>query len=63
MSPRRSHTLAPLTRMTCNKRKIEWKGFEKYAFDKIKRVVACDTLLPYSVFNETFKIHTNASAF
>ena len=31
------------------------------AFDKIKRIMACDTLLTYLDFNETFKIHTNSS--
>ena len=33
------------------------------AFDKIKWIVARDNLLTYPYFNETFKIHTNASAF
>ena len=33
------------------------------AFDKIKRIMARDTLLTYPDFNETFKIHTDASAF
>ena len=36
---------------------------EKYAFDEIKRIVAWDNLLTYPDFNETFKIHTNASGF
>ena len=35
---------------------------EKYTFDEIKRIVACDTLLTYPEFNEKNKIHTNASA-
>ena len=33
------------------------------AFNKIKRTGACDTLLTYPDFNETFKIHIDASAF
>ena len=33
------------------------------AFDRIKRIVDRDTLITYPGFNETFKIHTNASAF
>ena len=33
------------------------------AFDKIKWIVARDNLLTYQYFNETFKIHTDASAF
>ena len=36
---------------------------QKYAFKKIKRIVARDTLLTYPYFNEAFKIHTYASAF
>ena len=35
---------------------------EQDDFDKIKRIVARNTLLTYKDFNETFKIHTNASA-
>ena len=33
------------------------------AFDKIKWIMARDNLPTYSYFNETFKIHTDASAF
>ena len=33
------------------------------AFDKIKWIMARDNLLTYQYLNETFKIHTNASAF
>ena len=36
---------------------------KKDAYNKIKRIVARDTLLAYHNFNEAFKIHTNASAF
>ena len=36
---------------------------EHDAFGKIKRIVARDTLLTYSGFNEIFKIHTDASSF
>ena len=36
---------------------------EKNYVDKIKCIVARNTLLTYPDFNETFKIHTNASAF
>ena len=31
--------------------------------DKIKHIVDRNTLLTYQYFNESFKIHTNASAF
>ena len=59
----RSHTLAPSTKFTSIKRKFKWIQVKHDAFNKIKRIVARDTLLPYSDFNETFNIHTNASAF
>ena len=61
MYPRWSHALAPLTRLTSNKRNFKWTKVKQDAFDKIKRIVARDTLLTFQKFNETFKIHTNAS--
>ena len=36
---------------------------EQDDFDKIKRIVAHNTLSTYPDFNETFKIHNDASAF
>ena len=36
---------------------------ETYSFNKIKRIMARDTLLTYPDFNEAFKIHTDASTF
>ena len=63
MWPRRSNTLAYLTKLKSIKRKFKWTKVEKYAFDEIKRVMARDTLLTYPYLNGTFKIHTYASAF
>ena len=63
MWPRRSHTLAPLTISMSINRKFKWAQVEQDAFDKIKRIMARNNLLTYPGFNETFKIHTNASAF
>ena len=63
MWSRRSHTLAPLTNITPSKVKFKWTKIEKYAFNKIKWIMARVTLLTYPGFNETFKIHTNASYF
>ena len=63
MWPRRSHMLVYLTKLTSVKRKLKCKKVKKYAFDEIKRIVACDDLLTYLDFKETFKIHTNASSF
>ena len=63
MWPMRSHMLAPLTKITSNKRKFKWTKIEQDAFDEIKWIVARDNFLTYPYFNETFKIHNNASAF
>ena len=63
MQPTRSHTLAPLTRLTYIKRKFKLAQVEQYAFNEIEHIVARNTLLNYPGFNETFKIHTDASAF
>ena len=63
MWPSWSHTLVPLTKLTYINRYSKWMKFDQYDFDKIKRIVACDTLLTYPDFNEAFKIHTYASAF
>ena len=63
MWPIQSHTLAPLTRLTYIKLIFKWTQVKQDTFKTIYRIVACDTLLTYPDFNETFKIHTNASAF
>ena len=60
---RRSHTLAPLTKITFIKRNFKCMKVEQDYFDKIKRIVACDNLLNYPDYNKTFKIHTYVSAF
>ena len=61
MWSRRSHTLAPLTRITPNKSKFKWTKIEQDAFDKIKRIISRYALLTYPDFNKIFKIHTNDS--
>ena len=63
MWPRRSHMLAPLTKLTSIKRNFKCTQAEKVAFDKIKQILARDTLLTYPDFNEAFKIHSDTSAF
>ena len=62
MWTRRSHVLAPLTKLTHIKRNFKWMKVEQYDFEEIKRIVARKTLLTYLDFNETFKFHDNASA-
>ena len=63
MWPRRSHTLAPLTKLTSIKINSKWTEVEQDAFDKIKMIVSRDTLLTYPDFNGTFKVHINAREF
>ena len=63
MWPRRSHTLAPLTIFTYIENNFKWTQVKQNAFEKIKWIVSIDTFLTYPYSNETFKIHTNASAF
>ena len=45
MWPRRSHTLACLTKLTSINRKFKWTQVKQDAFNKIKPIVTCDTLL------------------
>ena len=44
-----------------NKRKFKWNKIKQYAFNKIKWIIACYTLLTYPDFNENFKTHANDS--
>ena len=63
MWPSRSHTLAPLTSLTYIKRKCKWTQVKQDTFNEIKQIMARDTLLTYTDYNQTFKTHTNASVF
>ena len=51
--------LAPLTKLAFIKKKFKWTKVKHDAFDKIKRIVARDTLLTYTDFIEIFKTHTD----
>ena len=63
MWPSWLHMLVSLTKLTSINRKSKSMQVEQDTFEEIKRIVACDTLLTYPYFNETFKIHINASTF
>ena len=63
MWPRRSHMLAPLTKLTSIKKKFKWENVEQDSFNKIKQIVARETLLTYPYFNKVFKTRTNAGIF
>ena len=41
--------------------KFEWTNVEQMAFNKIKQIVRCETLLSYPDFTLPFEIHTDAS--
>ena len=58
---RRSHLIQPLTALTSTKVTLKWINVEQQAFDKVKQIVARDTLLIYPYFNERFDIHVDAS--
>ena len=45
MWERRSHVLAPLTKIMSTKVKFKWTKIEQYDFDEIKQIVARNTLL------------------
>ena len=63
MWTRQSHMLAPLIKLTSINRKTKWEKVKQDAFNKINRILARDNLVTYLGFNETFKIHTDASTF
>ena len=58
---RRSHILAPLTKLTGKKANWEWKEEHTEAFNSIKRVLAKETLLVYPDFSKPFELYTDAS--
>ena len=63
MCPSWLHTLAPLTRLTYITKNFKCKQVKQDTFDDIKQIMACNNLLTYPDFNETFKIHTSSRAF
>ena len=58
---RRSHILAPLAKLTSKESKWVWTELESRSFQKMKNVIARETLLAYPDFNKPFDIHTDAS--
>ena len=58
---RRSHVLAPLTKLVSKDAKWEWGPTQQKAFDTIKRIVTREVLLAYPDFSKTFDVHTDAS--
>ena len=58
---RRSHVLAPLTKLTSTKQKWEWGPDQSRAFQTMKRILADGAKLAYPNFSKPFIIHTDAS--
>ena len=44
--PRRSHTLAPLTKLTSIKRNFKWTQVKQDAFDEIKKIKETTNMKP-----------------
>ena len=61
MWKKRSHILAPLTKLSSRLTKWEWTKKCQNSFDEMKKVISKETLLAYPNFNEEFVIHTDAS--
>ena len=62
MWKQRSHILAPLTDLVgLGKKKIKWESKHQDSFDRIKKVLAKETILNHPKFDRPFDIHTDAS--
>jgi RNase H-like domain found in reverse transcriptase len=61
MWPLRSHLLAPLSLLTSSKVKWKWTTEHQESFDKMKALIAKETLLTFPDFSKEFEIHTDAS--
>ena len=61
MWARRSKTLAPLSALTSKNVKWLWTEVEQKAFNAMKRIISCETLLSYPDYSLPFTIHTDAS--
>ena len=58
---KRTHTLAPLTKLCSTKVKFKWTDVENNAFIAMKKIARHDVLRSQPNFSETFIIHTGAS--
>jgi hypothetical protein len=61
MWPLRSHLLAPLSSMTSAKVKWKWTPECQDSFEKMKAIMAKETLVTFPDFTKEFEIHTDAS--
>ena len=63
MWSKRSHYLAPLSRLTSNTVPFKWTETESKAFKDIKKMLCRETMLAFPDYSKAFEIHTDASAF
>ena len=61
MWKRRSHILAPLSKLVSKNVPFKWEQEQEQAFQEIKRVIATSTALAYPDFTKPFHIYTDAS--
>ena len=61
MWQRRSELLSPLTALTPQNAKYDWKDKHQKIFDAIKRVIGREIFFAYPDFNALFEKHTDAS--
>jgi len=61
MWQKRSHILAPLTKLTSNKAKFVWEEEQQKSFKEIKRVISREVMLSFPDFKKEFHLYTDAS--
>jgi len=61
MWQRRSHILAPLTKLSSNAVPFKWGLTEQKAFEEVKEVISREALLAFPQFDKPFHIYTDAS--
>jgi hypothetical protein len=58
---KRSHLLAPMTKLMSTKIPFKWTDEEQKAFDEIKNHISAESLLTYPNFDIPFDVYTDAS--
>ena len=58
---RRSHVLAPLTKLTSGKSKFKWTEKQQSAFEQVRAMVMREAQLAYPNFDKPFEVYADAS--
>ena len=61
--PRRSKIMSPLTALTGQGTKFQWRKEHQIAFQEAKTMIAQDALLTHPNFRKRFDVHTDASKY